>query len=204
MTPTKLLTQLDNGAPTAGDDCSVMTLLNAVRVITDGRVGPQRHSEVKEWVADVRHWAGKPTGGLLFRADTFQAYQHPTLAARLQREGFRMRAEYQRSITWSALTARLKAGWLCHLAVDYGVLRAGKAPSGSVTFRGGHSLLLMRHGIMPVGVVRDGDPLFDGRRKGIPDGWTDARLADFRLAAGRWGAIPPGVGKATAIFVKRA
>lgn len=203
MTIPRLLTQLDNGAPTSGDDCSVMTLLNAVRWASDGRAGPRHHAEVDDWVADVRRWAGKPRGGLLFRGDTLQAYQHPQLAARLAREGVRMRVEYRQGISWDALTARLRSGWFVHLAVHYGVLNDGRAPSGSTSFRGGHSIALVEpHRSGGRLMVRDGDPLFDGRRRGIPDGWTDARLIDFKRAAGAWGAIPPGYGKATAIFIK--
>ena len=199
------ITQLDDGCFTAGDDCSVCTLLTAVMWATDGKVGPQSHAEVPHWVRMVREWAGKPHGGLLFRGHTFRAYQSRGLMEECRKVHVApIKAEYAQNIGWGTLGRRVVSGQLAHLAVDYGVLRSGNAPTGSATYSGGHSLPVVgAHKVAHHLHVWDGDPLFDGRRDGIPDGWQDARLMDFRKAAGAWGANPPGAGHATAIFVRK-
>ncbi len=208
VTSLSLLTQLDSGAPTASNDCAVITALNSIRWASGGKVGPRNHGELKDWVHEYRRWAGVTENrGLLFRSETFAAYRHHELAKLFVDAGLSpIRAEYVARIGWGTLGRRIQADEFCHLAVNYGVLRSGgHLPMGSQTFSGGHSIgLFNAHEVHDHLHVSDGDPLFDGRRAGIPDGWQDARLLYFRRAAGTWGQFPAGIGHAYAIFIRRS
>jgi len=200
-----LLTQLGTGSPTAGDDCACLVICNAIRWASHGRVGPKSQGEVKEWVRQIRSWARKPTGGLLMFGDCLEVYRHPDLHRAFDRAGAPpFSAGYFQGVSWDGVKGGLYNDRLIHLAIDYHVLRKGAAPMGSTTFNGGHSVALLgaqnSRGRVYTNVA---DPLFDGRRAGIPDGWQVARLREYRAAAGAWGARPAGEGKATIIAVKR-
>jgi hypothetical protein len=205
--PLELLTQLGSGASTAGNDCAVITALNSIRWASDGKVGPRNHGELKDWVRAYREWAGvSENRGLLFKAETFAGYRHHELQKRFADAHLPpMQVEYVARVGWGTLIRRIQAGQFCHLAVNYGVLRANHhAPTGSTMFSDGHSIgLFGAHEVQGRLHVFDGDPLFDGRRAGIPDGWQDARLYNFRKAAGNWGRFPAGVGHAYAIFIRK-
>ena len=208
-----LLTQLDSGAPTAPADCSVVTLENAVKWASDGKVGPIKGvpamlpQSQRSWAAEVRKWAGVTANrGLLFHTETFRAYKSVELAKLFRAAGLQPPVvEFAGNVGWGEVGRRLKAGQAVHLAIDYGVLRNSPVPVNSLTFSGGHSVLL-------VGFMREhyhqhtwyGDPLADGRRAGIQKGWQDERLLNFRAAAGAFGNPHPGAGRADCIFVHKA
>lgn len=201
-----LRTQLGTG-PTAGDDCSVVTMANALRWASRGKVGPDAQSDVGRWAHQIRTWAGAPTDaahsrGLRFRTETLRAYRDPNVARLLSAAGHSLTATYHYRAPWKAVFRALARGNAVHLPVQYGVLRRSGAPMGSSTFGDGHSVLLVgyvqnpRHQVL----TWDGDPLFDGRRPDIPHGWQHVRGAFFRDAAGRWSGA---TGCATFIELRR-
>jgi hypothetical protein len=200
-----LRTQLKTGSGTEGDDCGVLTILNITLWASRGRIGPKDQSEVASWVKRVRRWAKRPSGAMLVRGDCFEVYQHPEYLKLFKDAKITPpKATYNYKLPWGTLRDRLRAGQASHMAVNYGVLRYGDAPMGSATFNGGHSLALVGARLIAGKTwTYDGDPLFDGRRKGIPDGWKSAKLADFKAAAARFGSNPPGNDFATCITVKR-
>jgi hypothetical protein len=204
MTLPKLKTQLNTGSGTEGSDCGPVTIINAMLWASDGKVGPQSQKEVGEWVKKVRVWARKRTGALAVRDNQLRAYNSPEMAYEFHKVGLKPpKATYYFRLPWRTLREILKKNGV-HLAVNYAWLRAGKAPVGSRTFSGGHALFMQgdtpAHRYVHTNV---GDPLFDGRRRGIPDGYQDTRLFNYREAAGKFGSIRPGVGYATCIVLKK-
>lgn len=215
MSRPTLLTQLDDGAPTAGYDCSVITLLNGMRYCSDGKAGPHKHAEVNDYVRDVRVVARNLHTGLLMQGDTLEAYQSAWFRHEFTKRGVTPpRVEYRHNIGWATMLERVHRGQFAHIAVDYGPVNDGPAPSGALDFRGDHSLAVVddyigsrRHVFAHVG-----DPLFDGRTRWVvingvgrwytyPKGWQGTRLIHYREGAGRWGQHPPGPGRLTAIFL---
>lgn len=206
----RLVTQLGTGSPTAGDDCGAVAPVNAVLLLSGGKVGPQDPSEDKDWVALMRGLGHNITGPMLVRGDTTEALNSPTLDKAFKSAGLPgIVATYYHHLSWNAMKQHLRKRHVVLLAVKHSVLIAGKAPVGSLTFQGGHLLALA--GLRNVGGrvwVNDGDSLFDGRAipgptpGRYPDGYQEARLPEFRKAAARFGTKPPGLGKATCIVVK--
>jgi len=205
MVKPRLLTQLNTGSPTAGDDCACLVICTAIRWASYGRVGPKSQAEVKEWVQQIRVWANKPRGGLLMHGDVLQVYRHADLHRAFDRAGASpFSAGYYQGVGWEGIKGGLYADRFMHLPVDYGVLRRSDAPMGSEFFRGPHSVgLLGARNSRGRVFTNVGDPLFDGRRPGIPKGWKVVRLRDYRAAAGAWGQRPAGEGKATVVVIKR-
>jgi hypothetical protein len=143
---------------------------------------------------------------MLVKGDCFEVYQHPEYRKLFKDAGLKPPvATYHFKLPWGQLKDELRGQKkVAHMAVNYGVLRNGGAPTASLTFSGGHSLALVGARNVNGRVwTHDGDPLFDGRRKGIPDGWQSARLNEFMAAAGAFGSSPPGTGFATCIIVAR-
>ena len=202
-----LRTQLNTGAPTDGDDCSPVTIINAIKWASNNQINIKQ-SDVARWVKKIRVWANRPRGGFFLMRDTFAVYEHPEFKAEFTKRGLKPPvATYHDRANWDVLVRRAKAGHFVHLAVNYGTLRAGHAPTGSSSFSGGHSLALLhapkvsahRHRL----IVWDGDPLFDGRRQGIPDGWVGAPLVEFKRAAGNWGKPLADYGNCYMITLKK-
>lgn len=207
-----LLTQLDNRTRTAGNDCAVDGILNAVRTVSDGRVGPPHGGSHADWVHDVRRWAGELDDGLLLRTQTFRALTHPSMTMAFRRAGLRKpRVLFRADYGWGSVLRRLADGWIVMLAVDYGVLNRGDAPSGSLSFGGGHLVVLAnrREGADGHAHGDVADALMDGRTRRVngrmhtyPRGWQRVRLFDYRAAAGAWGEDPAGAGHVFCILVK--
>lgn len=203
MTLPTLRTQLNSDSGTQGEDCGAVTILNAIRWASNGKVGPRTQGDVGYWVRKVRGWANKTRGGLLLRGDCLEIYKHPELKRAFERAGVMpLRATYLFRVGWGRAITLARTGDFLHLGVDYGVLDRSNAPMGSDTFRGGHSIgLTGPHRSHEHLHVWDGDPLFDGRRGEFPRGWSDARLLDFRAAAAAWSGVKPGY--ATFIVIRR-
>lgn len=203
-----LRTQLGTGSATAGDDCSALSIINAIRVVSGGKVGPKTQAQVAEWVRQVRQWGGAklhgPDAGMLFRTQTLRAYRSKGMARAFNAAGLHAPkvGYFDRVPFRDGVVRSLDDGGVVHLPVNYGVLRRGDAPMGSTVFNGGHSLVLVgyRHNRRGQVLTRDGDPLFDGRRKGIPKGWRWTRAAYFADAAAAWTA---GAGDLVSFIVIR-
>jgi hypothetical protein len=214
MSRPPLLTQLNDGASTAGYDCSVITILNGMRDCSDGKAGPQKQIQVDDYVRETRQVARNLHMGFLMEGDALQVDNSAWFRHEFQKHGLTPpRVEYRHNIGWGTLLRRLHSGQFVHLAVDYGVLNDGDAPTGSLDFRGDHSVAIVDDYNGPHGhrYAHIGDPLFDGRTRWVarsggrwwtyPKGWQGARLLEYRNAAGRWGSHPPGPGRCTAIFL---
>jgi hypothetical protein len=143
----------------------------------------------------------------MFHDETYAMYTHRELRQEFHDAGLRTPIiEYHAGIGWNTLGERIQDGWLAHIAIDYGVLRLGDAPMGSETFNGGHSVIAnngRKQRATGHLVATLGDPLFDGRREGIPKGYQTVRFSDYRDAAGRWGSHPVGAGHAYVILVRK-
>jgi hypothetical protein len=206
MSLPELKTQLRTGSGTEDKDCGPATVVNLILWASDGKVGPKNQHEMGAWVKLVRRWARNSNAPFRLRRDALRAYKHPELAYRFKKAGLKpLSATYYFDIRWSTLAKYVVHNGV-HLAVDYGILRQGKAPMGSPTFNGGHSLAMIG-GSKPAGshylFTNVGDPLFDGRRKSIPDGYQYTRMFNYREAAGKFGSFPPGGGKATCVVVRK-
>lgn len=208
---TRTIDQLQTNAPTESDDCTVASSLTVMLDVSHGFVGPRHPSDDEEWVAWFRRLAGKSYGALRIRRNVYRAWRHPDLKRAFSRRGLTPPdVEYVFACPWQEVKRRLMNGWSVLLAVDYGVLRRGHAPIGSLTFNDGH-LLPLRHASKDAGRywTADGDSLLDGRDipgptpGNYPEAWVQAKLADFREAAGKFGDPAPGTNKATVIFVRR-
>jgi len=201
----RLRTQLDTGSPTASDDCAAVTALNLIRWASHGRVGPDGQHEVAAWVKRFRVAAGggsAMTGGMFIRAEVLKALRSSWLRGEFQKHGLKpLLTDYYFRIDWEDLKKIGQKGHGILLPLDYGTLIRGKAPIGDPNFYGDHSVGLIGFRTVSNRVyTNDGDPLFDGRRHGIPDGYQDTRWHYFKDAAGDFAVN----GKATAIIVKRA
>lgn len=203
-----LRTQLRTGSPTAGDDCSAVTMLNAIRWASRGKVGPASQAQVAGWVHTIRQWSGaklaSPGAGMLFRGQTFRGYRSPNLARTLSAAGYGIHAGYLDRVPWKAVVNALRDGAYVHLPVDYGVLAdGGQVRVASPTFRGGHSVALVGYELNARGQVRTwlGDPLADGRRKGIPRGWRMTHASYLAAAAAAW--AKDGDGLVDCIVIRR-
>ncbi len=210
-----LSTQLDNGTATAGNDCSVESLRNAFLTVSHGRVGGHTDLQHRTWVHMIRNAAGEQHDGLLLHTQTYRAYR--ALLPQFDHAGLkRPHIEFAADVGWGTIIRRMWAGWIVHLAIDYGVLNhQGHAPSGSLDFQGGHSIVMANprkthNGRVYVNVA---DSLMDGRLRWVsrgghqvlhkyPRGWQLTRMYDYRDPAGKWGELPGGPGRAFAIFVK--
>jgi len=208
---TRTVDQLSTNAPTESDDCTVCASLTVLLDITHGFVGPRHPSDDAAWVAWFRRLAGRQYGPLLIRHNVYRAWTHPDMKRAFNRRGLAAPdVEYRYGVTWGTVKDRLQNGWSTLLAVDYSVLRQGHAPIGSYSFDGGH-LLPLRHAANDGGRIwtADGDSLLDGRDipgatpGNYPEAWVQARFADFREAAGKFGSPQPGDGRAVVIFVRR-
>jgi hypothetical protein len=203
-----LRTQLNTGARTEGEDCGPVTIINVIKWASDNqiRIG---QSDVDEWVRKIRVWARRPWGGFFLERDCLRVYRHPEFKALFTNRGLKPpTALILRKVSWQTTFMRyVKQGYAAHLPVNYGVLRwTGRAPVGSEMFNGDHYVLLLhapRRSKYGRVIVWDGDPLFDGRRDGIPKGWQQAPSWAFRAAAGRWGDYPAGEGKCYAIVLRK-
>ncbi len=216
-----LMTQLDNGSSTAGNDCAVETIINVTRLVSRGRVlgSLTRHNQAPT-VHHIRAIAGEQRDGLLFKTQTLPVYHSSWWLGEFRRAGLKVpHVDYfdgigSERLGWGHVIRRLKSGWIAHLPIDYSVYRhsVGGNQVGSLSFGDGHSIAVANprkmgpHRWLYVDV---GDSLCDGRVRwavgGIhryPDGWRTVRLMDLRRAAGAWGANPAGAGHAYAIFVK--
>jgi len=202
-----LRTQLNSNSGTQGDDCGPVTIINVIKWASDNNIAIHQ-SQVGMWVRRIRDWANKPTGGLLLAGDCLQVYENINFKKLFYDIGYHApEVNYQFRKSWyDSLAPKLRGGQMIHLGVDYGVLRDGRAPTASSTFRGGHYLCLLNGGVNSHGdrMVWDGDPLFDGRRD-YPKGWQKTRLAYIKAAAAEWGAeyIQPGYNKASFIAIKK-
>lgn len=217
----RLLPQLENGTTTAGNDCAVETALNLTRSLSHGKVwGNLTPTQQAYAVHAVRNWAHEMHNGLLFKEQTLPIYQHPGYEHLFHAAGLQApHVEYfsgvgPERLGWGHTIRRLKAGWIAHFPIDYGVYRhtVGADKVGSLTFSDGHSIVVAnprkqgRHHWLYVDV---GDSLCDGRIRWVnggihqyPSGWQTVRLLDIRAAAGAWGRNPAGAGHDYAIFLK--
>lgn len=162
--------QLQNGTPTAGADCSVMTIQGLVRWATWGQLVPS--------VANIRAKVGTPTGGISM-SQALQAYKAYGVAATLTR-------------AFTDITAGLQAGKAVHAAIGYGWVNQN-APqlSGDPNFSGGHGLGLYGwEAIAGHSWVLWLDPLGDGRRAGIA---KQICMAKQGQVAGAMAAFSSGV-----------
>jgi len=212
MTLSPLLTQLGDGASTAGVDCAVLTILNGARWASGGRVGPHTHAQLPSWVHAVRNAAHNWSTGLLMEHDALEVYNSAWFHDEFHKHGLTPpRVTYKHDYGYGSFLDRLRGHQYAHLCVDYGVLNDGHAPTGSLSFRGDHSVAVVdpyKHGRYLYAHI--GDPLCDGRTRWVngrwfqyPQGWQGTRLFEYRDAAGRWGDSPPGPGRLTAIFLER-
>jgi hypothetical protein len=215
-----LATQLGTGSPTASDDCAAVTVCNVMLVLSHGKVGPKRQSEVAQWVHTVRVWGGAPltlaqakargrdNAGMLLRGEVLRAYRSAGMSQAFSRAGLPApRASYYWRADWKAVPTALANGYVIHLPVMYGVLRAGDAPIGSLTFSDGHSIALSGYRNYRRQVYgAEGDPLLDGRfipgptPGHYPDGWQTVRVPWFAKAASAWTGVK---GQTTFIAVRR-
>jgi hypothetical protein len=202
-----LRTQLNTGAWTEGDDCGPVTIVNAIKWASDNKIDIKQ-SEVAEWVRKIRRWAERPYGGFFLERDCLRVYRSSEFRQEFFKRGLiPPTPAYYRRGSWDTVYRKLKDGNFLHLPVDYGDLRSGYAPTGSFTFTGDHYVALLHAPRISrkknYVVVWDGDPLFDGRRDNIPDGWQHTRLSYFKKAAGEWGRPEAGYGYAYFIALKR-
>jgi hypothetical protein len=198
---------LNTGAPTDGEDCGPVTIINAIKWASGNKIAIGQ-SDVGPWVAKIRRWAERPWGGFFLERDCLRVYRHPEFRKEFFKRGLiPPTPAYYRRYGWDVVYRKLKAGQLIHLPVDYGVLRAGSAPVGSFTFSGDHYVALLHAPRISNQknrvIVWDGDSLFDGRRDSIPDGWQHTQLSYFKKAAGEWGRPEAGWGHAYFISLKR-
>jgi hypothetical protein len=210
----RLITQLTTNAVTEGEDCGVCAVLTTALVLSDGKVGPQHPSEDAKWVKAVRTAANNPQDAMLVRGDITQVLNSAWLADAFHDEGLpRLQATYYFDLDWDKLRSYLQHRRVIILAVDYGVLRAGKAPIGSRSYGDGHAIPLVGAEMRgPANRRRmytnDGDPLFDGRPipgatpGSYPRSWQEARVFDFKKAASQFGKVHPAFGRATCVVVK--
>jgi hypothetical protein len=206
-----LRTQLNTGAATHGEDCGPLACINATECASDGKVGPRYQKDVADtgddvrgWVRLMRAWANNATKPFMFPTDFMDALTDPDLARIFNQMGLpRLRPQAYSGGTWDTMKKWLRLDYPVILAVDYGVLNAGKAPTGDPAFDEGHVIVLAGSDVRKRLVyVNDGDSLFDGRRAGIPKGWTETRLRYLKAAAARFGSSPPGTDKADFIVVR--
>lgn len=205
-----LVTQLDDGTATADVDCACCTIINGAKWISGGKAGPQRQQDVAAYIHQIRATTHNLHSGLLMQGDTLEFYQSAAFRHWFTRVGETPpKVEYFKRIPWATLRSRLRRGQFAHVAIDYGRLNDGKAPSGSLSFRGDHSVGLAQPWMRGTRLMcHVADSLMDGRTRWVngrwykyPRGWQIVRVADFRAAAAAWGNTPPGDGFATAIFL---
>jgi hypothetical protein len=168
---------------TGSFDCGVRTCQELIDFQTHGKRNPG--------VDQVRRQMGRPGAQPtnVFNAD-----------ALFDAQGLR----YARIVggDFSDLVGALKVGKAAQICVAYGVVTdLQPEKSGSSSFRGGHSIYVqkLRRNRRGRRVVLSLDSLFDGRRRGVPDGPKWVLLETYRRAcqafAGRsglwWGGIVP-------------
>lgn len=209
----RLITELDDRTATSNVDCAPATICNGLLTISDGKVGPQNAAQVPNWIHLIRVAAQQTQGGLSFLPATVRAYESPLIRHEFDKVNLpHPFVEYKANFGWAHTYHRLEAGWVAHLPILYGVInREGHAPSGSLSFMGGHSILMAnyhktKHGWLHYDIA---DPLMDGRVRWVngrihryPSGWQRVRAQFYRDAAGAWGNSPVGAGHVYAIFVK--
>lgn len=229
---TRLFTQLGTGAPTAGADCGVLAVLNLAKWGSRGKVGPDVQvpardpQSVASWVRYIRRIANRPWGAMLVDGDIEDALASDELRSAFRSAGckplkvsYRYGMEFWRMRDWLAESDDRAV----MLPVMYGVARSSGCPVGSLTFSGGHALVMLGARRRRVRVGRRyrrywfttlGDPLMDGRRKPgsvrrYPKGWLSTRLHDYMPAAGAFGTGPDGKprpigrGRCVVILVER-
>lgn len=205
--PHRLMTQLDTGSGTEGEDCVFVTCINGIRYMSRGKVGPKEQDDVGFWVKRIRQWAGRRTGPGYLRTDALKIYRHPELKELFAKANMsRPQASLRMGIDYATdLKALLKKGQFVHLQVSYAVINKNRPepPSGDFAFKEDHSLCILG-AETAAGLVytNEGDPLFDGRRSNVPKGWQSIRYSWMREPAGKFGDKPWGVGKAECITLK--
>jgi hypothetical protein len=228
-----LITQLRSGSGTEGSDCGYSGDLNEIAEASNGRVGvdfpipsyPDPQSP-GSWVQYLRRITGNRTGPAMVRGDVYEA-----LISQQIRQAFRSNGlppplvEYKYGIPFGDIRLFLSAN-RSHsvlLAINYGVAREDGCPVGSMSFSGGHIVMLtgaerrrVRQGKRYVKRWKTvmGDSLMDGRSMPgggrYPKGWLITRLYAYRRAAGRFGTAldgtprPIGENRAVAIFITRS
>ena len=179
-------TQLD-GSATQGEDCWVRTASMAVDFATYGGKVPS--------VKAIRDRADVPSGAgnTADQERAIESYDTP------DETGGRQDLEYHRHVAdpWGDLPVNplTNAAKVVILSIDYGVVNAQKPVlSGDPNFDGNHSVIFAGSRVNGDGKteVLCFDPLYDGRRSGIPQGpqwwpiWL-AKEAAFGFAGeGKW------------------
>lgn len=198
--------QLETGAKTEGADCGPRTLINLMLASSRGKVGPRTAAQQDDWTADVRRWMGKPGNVATTPADLVKAWASSTLSDRFTKAGlYKPKLTRHNDDDQSKILRGISDDRMYGVCVDYGVLRATDAPTASSTFTGGHWIMLTGRASHGEHIdVLDCDPLFDGRRKGIPHGPTVAVFNDFRDAMAKFGEQDPGRGNFDGVSVPMA
>lgn len=198
--------QLTTGLPTESKDCGPSATTNAQIALSKGRVGPDDHQEDRQWILQTRSAAGNMTEPFFVKRDVEAVLDKRIIDAFFRAEGLtEVDAVYHLKLPWTAMKDELRKGNVVILAVDYGALNKGDAPSGDPDFRGDHYIVLA--GIRTVNrraYTNVIDSLFDGRRSGIPDGPQVVRLPQLRYAAQQFGPpkLRPGRGYCTCVVLK--
>lgn len=169
------------GIATAGSDCGPRATSMAIDDATEGAVVPS--------VTTVRKRMQDLTGATNTVAwdrciDSYDTKKE--LAGKFER----LRGTRLTSGTWQQVRDHLSAGKGVILALDYGLLRKlapGKV--GSTTFSEGHAIFLKhrRRNSDGIAIIKDWDPLNDGRRRGIPKGPVWVQEDKLRRAAEEYG-----------------
>jgi hypothetical protein len=164
-----IIPQFD-GSSRAGDNCAPAS--EAARDIRDRQgVRPSKGSPWPPTGASIRNASSDRSGGMT-----------PRQTAAVSLDVYGLGSDVHIA-TWREIIDWLRAGGSLTLLVKYrAISAAGK--SGSPGFYGSHSIPLC--GIKGSGssiYIKSGDPLYDGRRRGIPLGPQWIKLSVLRKAA---------------------
>jgi hypothetical protein len=168
-----IIPQFD-GSAYAGMNCGAAS--EAMRVVSQRKgARPSKGSPWQPTGASIRRETGDTSGGL-----------NPYQTTRASETEYGVPHASPRIDDWSIVLNKLWAGYAVDLLISYGPLDGTNA-SGSPGFRGNHRVVLVGITRNSSGVVRvlSADPLYDGRRTGIPLGPRWIMASTMRSAAGK-------------------
>lgn len=202
----RLVKQLQTGSPTAPVDCGPATVTTGIRWASrhELAIGLTR---ARRWIQRLReqmtHLTFWPATSLYNHEEGVES--RPT-ARRFRASGYRSPNLTLQVSTHDNLIEELKQGHFIDLGIDYSIVNHLMPKlSGSPGYMGGHFVGLLGYGKNSRGVEWTWlyDPLFDGRRDGIPLGAQMVRVRRYLRAAETFGTPDAGPGRAKYAVLKR-